>query len=248
MESKINSHTKEDIFILTNTLKSGGAEKQSIYLTKALSSHYNVILIVYYGDYYDSRMLDLLDGYKDRVIWLNGSHPSKLWFLHQLFHRNKNGIVISYLATTNLINAIVGKLAGTRIRIGGIRNSKLSPFKLIIQKFFHNYLLTCTVVNNKRGIRELTSRGFKADKIILIHNGIATKQIEKEHRSPDTITILTVGRFVAQKDYKTAITAFREVAKITMPKQKIKYIIIGHGIPGNCWPIRYTAHEKTARP
>lgn len=174
-------------------------------------------------------MLALLDGYEDRVIWLKKGHLSKLWYLYQLFLQHKNGIIISYLATTNLINGIIGRLAGTHIRIGGIRNSKLKPYKHNIQKVAHNHLLTCSIFNNKQGLKDLVAKGFNETKSVVIHNGIEVKQAEKKTAKSDSITILTVGRFVSQKDYNTAIKAFQKAAQPSKAQKYIRYIIVGHG-------------------
>jgi glycosyltransferase involved in cell wall biosynthesis len=217
------------VFILSNTLKSGGSEKQSIYLTRVLSAYYDVKLIVYYGSQYDGRMMELIDGYNVKVVWLKGTHLKKIFYLYRLFHLNKGGVVISYLATTNLINAVIGTLAGIRIKIGGIRNSKLKPYKHTIQKMVHNHLLTCSVFNNKQGVMELSIRGFNKNKSVVIHNGIEVEEPEKKTANHDTITILTVSRFVEQKDYKTAIIAFQKAIKLSKIKQKVQYVIIGHG-------------------
>jgi len=89
------------IYILTNTLKSGGAEKQSIYLANALKDYYKVTLIVYYGEQFDPRMVALLEEQVYRVLKLKGNPFSKLFHLYRLFRHDKNAVIVSYLLTTN---------------------------------------------------------------------------------------------------------------------------------------------------
>jgi len=220
---------EKNVFILANTLKSGGAEKQSIYLANALKDHYKVVLIVYYGDQTDPRMLALLEKNAYRVLKLKCNHFSKLLQLYRLFSHDKNAVIISYLFTTNVINAVIGKIAGLKIRIGGMRNSQYPPLKFFCQKLVCNHFLTCAIFNNAKGLEDLTSRGFRPEKSILIHNAIVFQNDPVCREQKDPVNILSVGRFIDQKDY---ITAFDAVAKLIHEKNlsnDVRYLIIGHG-------------------
>jgi len=214
------------ILILTNTLKTGGAEKQSILLYNALSHYYSTKLIVYYGDQKDKRMIDLLDNKSDNVIFLKGNHFNKLLFLYRFFKSNPNSICISYLATTNFINGIVGKLSGIKIRIGGIRSSRYGFLKFYLQRHLYNHWLSGSVFNNYLAFNTLTSKGFNNKKGRVIYNSILVPEYNYFTNPNNSITILSVGRFVEAKDYFTALQAI----KILIRKGKsIKYIIVGQG-------------------
>lgn len=217
------------IFIIINHLKTGGAEKQSIYLTKALSRHYETRLIVYNAKHCDNRMLSLLSGVNEKVVWLKGNHLSKLVAIYRIFRCDKKSAVISFLARGNLINGVIGSLAGTKMRIGGIRSSRHNSIKLLIQKALHNYLLTCTVFNNHAGYNLLTSTGFNPGKSVVIHNGIDIQKSPINRRDKHNILILSVGRFVKAKDYKTALNTIALLNNKMTPPMSMKYIIIGHG-------------------
>ena len=217
------------VYPLTNTLKSGGAEKQSIYLANALKDHYKVILIVYYGDQTDPRMEALLEEKAYRILRLKGNHFSKLVQLYRLFKRDNNAVTISYLFTTNVINALIGKMAGVNIRVGGMRNSQYSPVKFFFQKLICNHFLTCSIFNNAKGLEKLTFNGFNSEKSILIHNAIVFKNDPIYRKQKIPVNILSVGRFIDQKDY---VTAFNAVAKLIHEKNlpnDIRYMVIGHG-------------------
>lgn len=214
------------VLILTNTLKAGGAEKQSIYLFKALRKIFDTHLLVYYSNQKDQRMLDLFpDETKEDIIYLSGNHLKKLKFLYKLFKQNPETICISYLATTNTINAFIGNVAGVKIRIGGIRNSKFVWYKKIIQKHLHNHWLSCSVFNNHNGFDELTAQGFKKEKGYVIFNCIEVPDY-KYKENIKKINILTVGRFVEQKDYHTAFLAVKKLVKENVD---IMYTIVGQG-------------------
>lgn len=215
------------VFILINNLRSGGAEKQSIYLYRNMKIIYSTKLVVYYGDQKDSRMLDLLGDDLNDVIWLEGSHLSKLMYFFRMFSNAKADVCISYLATTNFINAIIGKLAGVKIRIGGIRNSRFKRRKLLIQRFLHNHWLSYSVFNNNNGLQALVNKGFNVNKSSVIFNCIDAVDYCKEFDKPEIVNILTVGRFVEQKDYYTALDVIR---LLDARKLKFRYTIIGHGV------------------
>lgn len=213
------------IFILTNTLKTGGAEKQSIYLYNSLRKIYNTRLIVYYGDQLDARMVNLLPDKTDKnILYLNGSHLQKLRYLYKLFKSNADSVCISYLATTNTINALIGKLTGINIRIGGIRSSELTPWKRIVQRHLHNYWLTSSIFNNYQGLDKLVLCGFKRLKSVVIHNAIELPEIIKMKN--EKLTVISVGRFVEAKDYETSLKAIKIV------REKVadfRYVIVGQG-------------------
>lgn len=216
------------VFILTNTLLTGGAEKQSIYLYLALKDTYDAQLIVYNGHKVSKRMISVLGEYTPgSVYFLKGSHVKKLRFIYRQFKQHQSGTCFSYLATSNFINAVIGSLAGLKYRYGGIRNSKLQWFKEIVQKVLHNSVFTGSVFNNYVGYSVLVARGFNADKSTVIHNCIDIPPQEKTNLQNKVLTVLSVGRFVEQKDYRTSLKAFQLLLDSGI---KAKYIIVGHGV------------------
>lgn len=223
---------ERDVYILSNTLKTGGAEKQSILLAKQLASKFSVKLVIYYGNEADSRYLKLVEEYKIDVLYLKGSHQSKIYQLLKLFWKKKDAVVFSYLATTNLLNAIVGLISGIKWRIGGIRNSKLSRKKLFLQRFLHNHVLKASIFNNHSGFKELQKKGFSSGKAYVIPNCIQVKQPpRKEFNSKSEVNILTVSRFVPQKDYLTALNSISYLQDNirSIKDLDFKYTIVGFG-------------------
>ena len=51
----------KNICILTNTLLSGGAEKQAALLSTVLNDKFNVWLIVYHGEFIENKFKKMLD-------------------------------------------------------------------------------------------------------------------------------------------------------------------------------------------
>lgn len=223
--------SNKQLIILTNSLKNGGAEKQCAILARCFSDDLKVRIIVYYGDQLDNRVTNILNETKVEIVYLVSSHFYKIWWIYKHFRLNKNAIVISYLATTNLLNGIIGIIAGVKSRIGGVRSSKLAPFKRVLQRFNHNFLLNLTIVNSSVGYNYLVNNGFKKDKLKLIYNAIIINEKPLLRDSTKmNINIITIARFVNAKDYLTALEVIRKLkGDIELKDYRIKYMIVGYG-------------------
>jgi len=214
------------ICIFTNTLLSGGAEKQAVLLAKTLSEKYKVWVVVYYGDKIEQKYADVLAKTNATMVYLSGSHLEKIFQFFMFCRSNSIDIIFSYLLTTNLISALIGKIAGVKYSIGGIRNVKLARNKFYIQRFIHNYLNNKTIFNNYRGRQYLSKYCFNSQKSIVIPNCFVINKYLKKLQENDKIKIISVGRFHEQKDWLTAIKSVKEL-KEKMPG--FIYYIIGYG-------------------
>ena len=200
---------EKKIAILVPTLFEGSAEKQSILLANSLIKNNIVYFIILNGNsIIDSNLFKQI--LKDvKVLRFTKNLLCSTLILYKFFRDKKINTIFSYLASTNFINGFVGKLAKVPNRIGGIRNAKLKDPKLPFERFFHNNLLTKTISNSYSAQIELTKAGFKKDKFYIIHNAFDLKQPRINRKSKDNIIILSVARFVSQKDYSTAIDSIK---------------------------------------
>ena len=216
----------KSICVFSNTLMNSGAEKQAFLLNKTLNEIFNVWLVVYYGNRIEQKYLDIIKKHNLKAIFLSGSHLNRCVHFYKFLKRESIDIIFSYLLTTNFIGGLIGKIAGVKYTIGGIRNSELSKKKLFIQKILHNHINNFTIYNNNRGFKELSLKGFKNEKSLVISNCIdlipePILRIKRDH-----ITILSVGRFEKPKDFYTSIKA---VNFLRDKFQKFTYLIIGYG-------------------
>lgn len=218
---------RKRILLLTNTLKTGGAEKQCTYLFNELKKLEETYLIVYYGDQCDQRMLNLYENFDNVLFLKEKSHLKKIYFIYKFIKTNRINVIISYLATVNVINGFVGFISGVKVRIGGIRSSNFNRRKFLIQKHVNNYLLSATIFNNKKGFCYSIENGFNINKSHQINNAIKLPSIKKTHKK-GKINILTVGRFVKDKDYFTALKVID-----TIREHNIIYTIVGFGVLEN---------------
>jgi len=185
----------KNICIFTNTLFSGGAEKQAVLLAKALNPKYQVWLVVYYGEQVEQKFLDIIEENNIVVVYLRGTHLMKISSFYRFLKREKILVIFSYLLTTNFIGGIVGKIAGVKYFYPGIRNAELPKKKEKIQKFIQNSLSTKTIYNNYRGFEELEKNGFNKQKGIVIPNCFINNIKPIVRSKNDVVRILSLGRF-----------------------------------------------------
>lgn len=191
-----------------------------------LHKTHNVFLVIYHGQKVEQKYRDIINHEHLQVIYLSGGSTAKLKSFYKLLKENNTYIIFSYLLTTNLIGAVIGKLAGVKYIVGGIRNAKLDAKKLPIQRFIHNRLSTYTIFNNYTGLDELKSRGFKNQNAVVISNGFELNTHTITRQENPIINIITVGRFVQQKGY---FVALKLMAALKQQGYNFKYLLIGYG-------------------
>lgn len=218
------------ICVTIRSLGAGGAEKQSVLLARALAERHRVHLVAVSQRPCLARHQEALAGAGVRVHFLRGSPVGKLRQLTRLLASEQIEISFSHLPGDTLFAALAAARSGVPVRCGGIRNSHLVGRKWRVLRFLHNRLLTCTIANCAAGRDVFVARGFQPDKLLVIPNGIeiGSSPAPRRHRPPE-LRILSVGRLVAQKDYRTALQAVATVRGRLGPGAPISYTIVGHG-------------------
>ena len=217
-----------NIAILIPTLKQGGAEKQATLLATALAKHHRVDLFLLYGDQdIAPQNNELLSQSTVKLHRLVGGSFSKLTQLKRALKLSKTDILFNYLTRSDVIGGIAGCLAGVKRIYSGVRNARLEWSKMVIERFIHNYIATGTIYNCYSGAEYFGNKGFKKSKNIVIPNGF--RNIAEPIIRPDREIkhIVTTGRFVPQKDYKTMLYA---ISKLKNIRQDFVMDIIGYGV------------------
>jgi len=220
------------ICIFINNLQIGGAQKQSIMLAKALNPTYKSYLVVLHGNIVSPGYVEEIQKNNIQLVLLKGNLFQRLLQFGRFLIENKINFIFSYLASTNIYGALLGRLLGVKYIIGGIRNAAIPKYKMIAQKFVHNYLLNCTVFNSFVAEKNMVKQGFAKEKCKIIANGIEVTPPGQENRDAKKIKIITVTRFVPHKDVSTSIKAIAYLINrlLKKTKWKIHYSIFGFGI------------------
>lgn len=207
---------QKNIAILIPTLKAGGAEKQAVLLASLLSKRFNVHVIILAGEQNVafSKNVEIIESSNVKLHKLQGGTMAKYKALKALLKENNIDILFNYLTKPNVIGSIAGRKAGVKQIYNGIRNSRIDWWKLILERIAHNHYATATIYNCYSGEEYFSSKGLKKDKAIVIPNCFPdiAEPIVREYK--EVKHIVTVGRFVPQKDYKTIISTIAELKKL----------------------------------
>jgi glycosyltransferase involved in cell wall biosynthesis len=222
----------KNVTILINTLAFGGAEKQAVLLANALKSDYKVSLIVLYGDQIEDRLLQMLDTEKVQLIKLNQKGLiGRIVHVKKLLKQLEPSTLFTYLAQSNTIGIVAGKLAGVKKIYSGVRSDRIPRKKRIVQKFIHNYLNTGTIFNNYAGGDKMVAYGFSEKKAIVIPNGIEIQNREKNcdiKRDIKQVVVISLGRYLPVKNFSFALEVISEIIK-NNPLIDLKYKLGGYG-------------------
>lgn len=227
----INSTSKQGIIpksiaVFVKNLTSGGAEKQAVLLANVLSTDYDVHFVVFNAAKTHQKYLDMIhEAPKVHLALLNGGHLSRFRQLCSYIKENNIGLIFSYLTAANLYACLAGAITGAKV-VTGLRNAELPTGKLIVDRFLTNHMAAITIANCFSGKRNFVSHGFKERKIHVIPNCFDNISPFSSKNESETTSIITVGRFVEQKDYHTAI---KSVSLAYSTHKDIRFCIIGFG-------------------
>ena len=226
---------KKKVIIFTGAISSGGAEKQSVLLAKALNEKYNVTLISYFGERELMRYINFLIDNDIPYFQLKGSALKKVSEFYKIIKQLKPNTIINFLPSNNVIGGVIGKILGVKQVFGGVRSSRQSAIKYLELLISHHLFSNLTVFNNYAGIDYFTKKGFKKSKSLVISNCIyptPIKKIANKNTERESIKILVVSRFEVYKDYETVLNSFKKVVE----KSKdlvFKLSIVGTGSQEN---------------
>jgi len=220
---------KKNICITISSLVSGGAEKQCLLLAKSLQKHHNIVVVVIKPEPIFPRHMDEIEKNNISIKVLTGSYMKRFIDFTSFLKTNKCEIVFSYLPLDITFSAICGRLAGVPYVVGGIRNDRIPKIKVSVLRFLHNRVLDYSISNSFGAYRFFTRKGFDKNKLMVIPNGIEIDSLPITRPSKEEIVIASLGRFVKQKDYETALKSISYLKEQLVLKKKIKYWVIGHG-------------------
>lgn len=216
------------VLILIKNLTSGGAEKQSILLGKALEQLHSVHYVIFNDRYKDPKYLTLLsENPSIKVVSFRGNLLSRFLQFCKYLHENQIEIVFSYLTAANFFAVLAAKLSGVKSVYTGIRNAYLPPVKAAIDRLLCNQFAEKAVLNCYSGKTYFAKNGFREEKLIVIPNCFENiLPYRKKNEGNRPIRIITVGRFVEQKDYTTALRVIESIKRVN---NNIIYEIVGFG-------------------
>lgn len=212
------------ISILVPTIDSGGAEKQAVLLAVRLSDRYHVHLIVLYGEHAEYKTnSNMLSESSVHVHKLSGNLIAKVRHIKNILKSTETCALFNFLSFPDVIGSYIGHKIGIKV-YNGIRTTRLESKKEYFERYVHNHWATGTIYNCYSGAKYFESKGFNADKNIVIPNGFPNIAKPMSRQSKLLKTILTVGRFDAAKDYETIIKSVS-----LLKRNDWRLCIVGYG-------------------
>lgn len=229
MESETLVEQNLPVIILCKTFLKGGAEKQALLLSRLLSENKYVVTIVNWsGRKIDPDNRLFIEKNNISYLGLEGSFVKKFRYLLEITRQYETPVIFAYLTLANVVSAFLHLFNRNVRSVGGIRTEHLPFQKLFFERLAHNRLNACTIFNSFAAREKFQKRGFNPEKMEVIHNAIQAPPLSKTPGSPESITIVSVSRFVRSKDFHTALHAYKKLVE-TCPGKIIRYRIVGYG-------------------
>ena len=221
--------TPQTVCVFIRSLANGGAEKQSILLAQALQAQFDTYLFVLDKEPLLDKHRRAVEAAGIRLQILEGNLLQKAWTFFRFARRHRVDTIIAHLPSDTFFAGIVGRLAGVRRIYGGLRNAWVARHKLLALRLMHNLVLDGSISNSHAGKAYLDTQGFRAAKTLVMPNGIVIKQQPIDRAAAAApVRIITVGRFVDQKDYHTAIEVMARLREMDLPVP-VHYDLVGYG-------------------
>ncbi|MDD6890011.1 MAG: glycosyltransferase [Bacteroidales bacterium] len=212
------------IGICVKNLTSGGAEKQAVMLANVLAERHQVSFIILNGEKIHSKYLDMLSPVV-QIVKFDGDKKERLKQYRQWVLEETPDLIFSYLTAANYYSVRAARGTATKV-VTGLRNSRLPLSKHIADALLNRIGAVMSVCNCESGKRHFASKGFKGSKIVVIPNCFDPIDSYRDREPTDIVNVITVGRFVPQKDYHTAI---RAVAEASRRCPQLRFTVIGYG-------------------
>lgn len=211
--------------IVLSTLLKGGAEKQAICLLNLLGENDFVYLFVIYPEKgIEQGLLDRISINNYKTVYLSGNIFNKFVSFYRQTKSNGVSCIFSYLTLPNIFAAFCGRLLNLKEIYLGIRTTYLPLWKVLLENIA-NKMSKLTIINCYSGKSIFLKKGIK--KIEVIPNCFENISDALTRPLKETVTIISVGRFVEAKDYFTAIRAY---SLLLRKYDNLKIQIVGYGL------------------
>jgi glycosyltransferase involved in cell wall biosynthesis len=248
------------LIFLARSLDHGGAERQLTLLAGRLRAlGYDVQVVVFYPGGALEAELHAADvpvySLDKRGRWALKSFLGRML---RFFESQGSAIVHGYLPVPNLMTLLIKFWVPRTRAVFGVRASNLEPGRedrvsrwvFALEQRWARYA-DLIIVNSQAGREHHIRRGFPADKLRVIPNGIDTDRFQPNPEAraalraqwaipENTVVIGLVGRLDPMKDHRTFL---RAAARFSRNHSEVRFVCIGGGEAGLRTQLRAYAHE-----
>lgn len=215
--------------VLLRSLAHGGAEKQALLLVLALRASRETRLVLLEDEPRSARHVEFLERHGIEPTVLAGSTLGRLARLCRLLARERVGALFGFLPSDTALGSLAGRLAGVARVYGGLRNARLAPQKERVLRLIHNHVSHATVSNSHAAVEHFSARGFARERFRVIPNAIVPRPEPPLRPERAAVTVLTLGRFVPEKDLAGALEALRRARAALDGGPELRLLLAGHG-------------------
>ena len=192
------------------TVACGGAEKQCVLTAVGLREKYkhDVCVVVDSDRNADKRLVKSLECAGVALIVLPQGLVRSTRILYRILRENRESVLFAYLTRPNVMGGVIGRMAGVRAVYLGIRTTVLPFWKLVFEVVVNRMFATATIFNSHSAAKKW-SWLFAKGKTMVIPNAREAMGRAISHEKNQIVVIVTVGRFVRDKDYPTMLRAFK---------------------------------------
>lgn len=217
------------LYFYSHTLHPGGAEKQCALIATELKRRFGHESIILLNDGSDIKeeYLNYVQNSGVAVEVLPKGRIKRFRRLWRLFSEDRGAALFNYLTYPDFIGGMLAKLSGLKLIVGGIETDRMFGLKFWAEYVSHKFFSHVTICNSHKAFDFFAARGFDSGRMLVIPSGIETKGLVSARFGDDApVEIISVGRFVPEKDYSTWV---KVIARLYAIRPRIHATIIGYG-------------------
>lgn len=218
------------VCFLAGTLERGGAERQLVYMLRALrdAGAEARLLCLTRGEALEEEIKGM--GVPVEFVGESGSRPVRLCRIVRELRRRPADVIQSAHFYTNLYVGGAGRLTRTK-SVGAIRSDLFSELRANgILGRVGLFLPSHLIANSDLALQRAIVKGVRADRISLVRNAAALRSANGGAGKPDasSVRVLFVGRLIELKRPEVFVRVMSRVAQ-QLPGIPVKAVIAGDG-------------------
>lgn len=237
------------VAFLIRSLERGGAERQLVCLAHGLkAAGVEVAVAVFYaGGALEAELAQAGIPVTDLRKAGRWDIPGFLWRTVRWLRKTDADVFHTYLTGANLLGALLKLVWRKGVLVWGVRasNMALEKYDALARTVFRlscraSHLADLIIVNSEHGRDYHVARGYPAEKMAVVFNGIDTDRFKPDSRAravqraawdvqENALLVGLVGRLDPMKDHSNFIRAAAQVCKNT--DRKVEFVCVGDGAP-----------------
>ena len=234
------------LFFLIRSLDHGGAERQLTELVKGLDkSRHQITVATFYDGGALRPEIENLAGVRVLSLGKKGRWDLLPFLLRlsRIVRETRPDILHGYMGIANELCSLMARLHGGRA-VWGLRQSERDPFQYgWLTRWseragaWFSKSADLIIANSHAGKRHYAAHGYRADRMIVVHNGVDTARFHPDHAAgramraewkiaDDELLVGMIGRLDPQKDHPNFLRAAAIVAK---QRAKVRFVCVGNG-------------------